>query len=139
MIIFPEGFLFLHYAATWLTTLINRRHLKNNNQPANMIIAIAITFVLGYFTIAMEGPLKVNKAAAALVTAGLCWSLFAVLSGDSNRVAEKLTSQLGSISGILFFLLGAMTIVELIDANDGFYLITKRIKTTDKKKLVWLV
>ncbi len=104
-----------------------------------MIIAIAITFVLGYFTIAMEGPLKVNKAAAALVTAGLCWSLFAVLSGDSNRVAEKLTSQLGSISGILFFLLGAMTIVELIDANDGFYLITKRIKTTDKKKLVWLV
>ena len=104
-----------------------------------MIIAIAITFVLGYFTIAMEGPLKVNKAAAALVTAGLCWSLFAVLSGDSNRVAEKLTSQLGSVSGILFFLLGAMTIVELIDANDGFYLITKRIKTTDKKKLVWLV
>lgn len=104
-----------------------------------MIIAIAITFVLGYFTIAMEGPLKVNKAAAALVTAGLCWSLFAVLSGDSNRVAEKLTSQLGSVSGILFFLLGAMTIVELIDANDGFYLITNRIKTTDKKKLVWLV
>jgi len=104
-----------------------------------MIIAIAITFVLGYFTIAMEGPLKVNKAATALVTASLCWSLFAVLSGDSNRVAEKLTSQLGSVSGILFFLLGAMTIVELIDANDGFYLITKRIKTTDKKKLVWLV
>ena len=104
-----------------------------------MIIAICIVFILGYTAIALEHPLKINKAATALVTAALCWSLFALLSGDAHSASEHLGTHLGEVSGILFFLMGAMTIVELIDAHDGFYIITSRIRTTNKKKLVWLL
>ncbi len=104
-----------------------------------MVIAICIIFILGYVAIALEHPIKINKAATALVTAALCWSLYALLSGNSELASEQLTSHLGEVSGILFFLMGAMTIVELIDAHDGFYLITSRIKTSNKKKLVWLL
>lgn len=103
-----------------------------------MTVAICVIFILGYIAIALEHPIKINKAATALVTAALCWSLYALLSGNSEAASEKLTSHLGEVSGILFFLMGAMTIVELIDAHDGFYLITSRIKTSNKKKLVWL-
>ncbi|MBL0180842.1 MAG: sodium:proton antiporter NhaD [Chitinophagaceae bacterium] len=104
-----------------------------------MVTAICIIFILGYAAIALEHPVKINKAATALVTAALCWSLYALLSGNGHAAAERLTTHLGDISGILFFLMGAMTIVELIDAHDGFYIITSRIKTTNKKKLVWLI
>lgn len=104
-----------------------------------MVVAICIIFILGYIAIALEHPVKINKAATALVTAALCWSLYALLSGNSHAASEKLTGHLGEVSGILFFLMGAMTIVELIDAHDGFYLITSRIKTSNKKKLVWLL
>lgn len=104
-----------------------------------MIIAICIIFILGYAAIALEHPIKVNKAASALVTAALCWSVYALFSDDGHGASEYLTGHLGEVSGILFFLMGAMTIVELIDAHDGFFIITSRIKTTDKKKLVWLI
>lgn len=103
-----------------------------------MILTIIIIFILGYAAIAFEHPLKVNKAASALLTATLCWSVIALASND-NHAAEYLTEHLGEVSGILFFLMGAMTIVELIDAHDGFYIITNRIRTTNKKKLVWLI
>lgn len=104
-----------------------------------MITAICIIFILGYVAIALEHPLKINKAASALVTAALCWAVYALFSGDSHGASEYLTGHLGEVSGILFFLMGAMTIVELIDAHDGFYIITSRINTTNKKKLVWLI
>lgn len=104
-----------------------------------MITVIVIIFILGYAAIVLEHPLKINKAATALITAVLCWSAYALLSSDKQAVAEYLTGYLGEVSGILFFLLGAMTIVELIDAHDGFEIITARIQTTNKKKLVWLV
>lgn len=104
-----------------------------------MIIAISLIFIIGYAAIALEHPLKINKAASALVTAALCWSVFTMLSGDSHKAVEYLTEHLGEVSGILFFLMGAMTIVELTDAHDGFYIITSRIKTTNKRKLVWLI
>lgn len=104
-----------------------------------MIIAICILFILGYAAIAMEHPIRINKAASALVTAALCWSIYALFSGDAHAVSEHLTGHLGEVSGILFFLMGAMTIVEIIDAHDGFHLITSRIKTTNKKKLVWII
>ncbi|MEO7445239.1 MAG: sodium:proton antiporter NhaD [Ferruginibacter sp.] len=103
-----------------------------------MLIAICVVFILGYTAIAMEHPIKINKAATALVTAAICWSILALFS-PGEHIAEELTGHLGEVSGILFFLLGAMTIVELIDAHDGFYIITSRIKTTNKKKLVWLI
>jgi Na+/H+ antiporter NhaD/arsenite permease-like protein len=104
-----------------------------------MVIAICIIFILGYAAIALEDAIKINKAATALVTAALCWSVYALFSADGHGASEYLTGHLGEVSGILFFLMGAMTIVELVDAHDGFYLITSRIKTTDKKKLVWMI
>lgn len=104
-----------------------------------MITTICIIFVLGYAAIALEHPIKINKAASALVTAALCWSVYALFSADGHEASEYLTGHLGEVAGILFFLMGAMTIVELIDAHDGFYIITSRIKTTNKRKMVWLI
>ena len=104
-----------------------------------MILIITVIFILGYAAIALEHPLKINKAATALLTGVLCWSVFALFSSDRPHVAEVLTEHLGELAGILFFLLGAMTIVELIDAHDGFELITSRINTTSKRKLVWVI
>ncbi len=104
-----------------------------------MSALILLVFVLGYAAIAFEHPLKINKAATALVTGVLCWTIFILFSPDKDPVAAELTAHLGAISGILFFLLGAMTIVELIDAHDGFAVITSRISTTSKRKLLWIV
>jgi len=104
-----------------------------------MITAICIIFILGYAAIALEHPIKINKAASALVTAALCWSVYALFAADGHEASEYLTGHLGEVAGILFFLMGAMTIVELIDAHDGFYIITSRIKTTNKRKMVWLI
>jgi Na+/H+ antiporter NhaD/arsenite permease-like protein len=104
-----------------------------------MIAFISIIFILGYIAIALEHPLRVNKAATALITGVLCWTIFALFAPASASPAHQLTAYLGEVSGILFFLLGAMTIVELIDAHDGFEIITRRINTTSKKKLVWII
>jgi Na+/H+ antiporter NhaD/arsenite permease-like protein len=87
----------------------------------------------------MEHSLKINKAATALITGVLCWTVFALFATDKHSPAHLLTENLGEVAGILFFLMGAMTIVELIDAHDGFEVITSRIRTTSKKKLVWIV
>ncbi len=104
-----------------------------------MFFIILLVFVLGYVAITLEHPLKINKAATALVTGVLCWTIYILISPDKNIVSEELTHHLGELSGILFFLLGAMTIVEIIDAHDGFDLITTRISHTDKRKLLWTI
>jgi len=104
-----------------------------------MITVISILFIIGYAAIALEHSLKVNKAATALITGVACWTVFALMGTDKHAPAHLLTESLGDVAGILFFLLGAMTIVELIDAHDGFEVITSRIKTTSKRKLVWIV
>jgi len=104
-----------------------------------METAIAATFVLGYTAIAFEHLLKINKAAIALLTGVACWTLYIVSQPDKELVTHQLTEHLGEVSGILFFLLGAMTLVELIDANDGFQIITDRIKTTSTARLVWII
>lgn len=104
-----------------------------------MVVLISVIFVLGYAAIALEHPLKINKAASSLITGVLCWSVYALFSADKHLPVEALTEHLGDVAGILFFLMGAMTIVELIDAHDGFEVITNRIKTTNKRKLVWLL
>lgn len=109
------------------------------NRFVLMILLISILFLIGYAAIVMEHPLKINKAASALVTGVICWTVFAILSRDNHSINEELTGHLGDIAGILFFLLGAMVIVELIDAHDGFEIITARIRTTNKKKLVWII
>ena len=104
-----------------------------------MTIILAIIFVLGYLAIAFEHSLKINKAASALLTGVICWSIYALWGVEKELVSEELAHHLSEIAGILFFLLGAMVIVELIDAHDGFEIITDRIHTTSKSKLVWIV
>jgi Na+/H+ antiporter NhaD/arsenite permease-like protein len=104
-----------------------------------MTTAIVLTFVLGYIAIAFEHSIRINKAASALVSAVVCWTFYIMLSGDKEAVTHHLSEHLGEISGILFFLLGAMTIVELIDVHDGFKIITDRIQTQNPVKLLWLV
>ncbi len=104
-----------------------------------MIFIICLVFVIGYAAIALEHPIKINKAASALVTAAICWAILALGSPDKESAVHFLGEHLGEVAGILFFLLGAMTIVELIDAHDGFEIITKKIRTTNKRELVWLI
>jgi len=104
-----------------------------------MTIIVTIIFILGYLAIAFEQPLKINKAASALLTGVICWSVYALAGSDRELVSENLSQHLSDIAGILFFLLGAMVIVELIDAHDGFEIITERIQSTSKKNLVWII
>ncbi|HLN73777.1 MAG TPA: sodium:proton antiporter NhaD [Prolixibacteraceae bacterium] len=104
-----------------------------------MNVTIILIFVLGYLAIATEHINKVNKAASALVTGVLVWTVYILFSPDKEAVNESLTHHMGNLSGILFFLLGAMTIVELVDAHDGFEIITSRIKATSQRKLLWII
>jgi len=133
-----------------------------------MFILMIVIFVLGYLAIALEHPLKVDKAVPALLIGVLTWTVF-VLSGENILevfknfsgtvnvhwseyllhhpdghfvdyvVHNQLLMHLGEISEILFFLLGAMTIVEIIDQHQGFKIITDKIKTTNKVKLLWIL
>ena len=124
-------------------------------------------FVLGYTAIALEHTIKIDKAATALITGVVCWAIYALSAGsivDVNEIPSHVTvpsitgdepstldhilhyvaehqlfEHLAEISGILFFLIGAMTIVETIDIHGGFSVITDRIKTTDRSKLMWII
>jgi NhaD family Na+/H+ antiporter len=104
-----------------------------------MGIFITATFILGYAFITLEHKIKINKAAIALLTGVLCWSFYIFGSLDILHISEQLSEHLSEIAGILFFLMGAMTIVELIDAHDGFEVITNTISTTSKRKLLWII
>ncbi len=104
-----------------------------------MVTFVIIVFIIGYLAIAFEHPLGLNKAATALLTGVFCWTIY-IFSGVERELAvEQLLHHLGAISSILFFLLGAMTIVELIDRHDGFTLITDKINTRSKAKLLWII
>ncbi|MFD3409159.1 sodium:proton antiporter NhaD [Aquirufa sp. HETE-83D] len=100
-----------------------------------MGIASIVIFILGYLAIAFEHPLKINKTASALLTGVLVWTVYAISTGD----ASELGHHLASTSEILFFLLGAMTLVELVDAHQGFYFVSRLIKTDKVIKLLWIV
>ncbi len=104
-----------------------------------MHLIIISIFILGYFAIAFEHPIKINKTASALLTGVLCWTVYILMSNDKHIISDQLTEHLGELSGILFFLMGAMTIVELIDAHDGFDIITTSITTLNKRKLLWII
>jgi Na+/H+ antiporter NhaD/arsenite permease-like protein len=104
-----------------------------------MTTLIIIIFILGYAAIAFESKLRINKAASALITGVLCWTVY-IFSADSRDIInESLLTHLGDIASILFFLLGAMVIVELIGAHDGFSIITNRISTNKKGKLLIII
>ena len=128
-----------------------------------MEFIIAIVFILGYVFIAFEHPIKINKTATALLTGVLCWVLFAwsaptatLLNDDQYNtflkdvtltpqeahlkyVMDSLGHHLKEIAEILFFLMGAMTIVELLDVHQSFRIITNKISTRNPKKLLWIV
>ena len=98
-----------------------------------------VVFVLGYMAIAFEHPIKVDKAASALIIGGLGWALFAFSGVDQHTLTHEIQHHIVDIAEILFFLLGAMTIVELIDAHEGFSLITNKITTNKKVYLIWIL
>ena len=104
-----------------------------------MPATIVIIFIIGYLVIAFERSLRINKTATALLTGVLCWTVYIVCSENKEFVTDQLARHLGELSQILFFLMGAMAIVELIDAHDGFEIVTSRIKTTSKPKLMWIM
>ena len=103
------------------------------------ITLMIIVFVLGYMAIALEHPIKVDKAASALIIGGLGWALYAFSGVDAHHMNEHLSHHLVDIAEILFFLLGAMTIVELIDAHEGFSIITDKITTNKRVALMWIL
>ena len=100
------------------------------------LIAILV-FSVGYVAIAFEHPLKINKTATALLTGVLCWVIFAFEANEP--VTEELSHHLGEVAEILFFLLGAMTIVELVDSYQGFSIITDKIRTKNPRTLLWII
>ena len=128
-----------------------------------MDIFILVVFILGYAFIALEHNVHIDKAASALVTGTVCWALFVLgwheapahlaeefhlfaadhigqgHGGLSQFFEHRLLHHMEEISSILFFLMGAMTIVELIDAHEGFRVITDRIQTRNKVKMLWIV
>jgi Na+/H+ antiporter NhaD/arsenite permease-like protein len=104
-----------------------------------MLAALIVVFIIAYAAIALEHPLKVNKSASALIGAGLLWTIYAMSTGDHHLVSEQLGESLMGTAQIVFFLMGAMTIVEVVDAHNGFDVITSRIKTTSLTSLLWLI
>jgi Na+/H+ antiporter NhaD/arsenite permease-like protein len=102
-------------------------------------IIMLFLFIAGYLAIAFEHLLKVNKAASALITGVLCWTVYILQSNDVHTVSEELLHGFGDIASILFFLLGAMTIVELIDSHNGFDIITQKINTKSKRQLLFII
>ena len=104
-----------------------------------MVVALILIFVVAYAAIALEHPLAISKSASALFGAGLLWTVYALALGDHGRLGHELDETVTTTARITFFLLGAMTIVEVIDAHDGFELITSRIRTRQLTGLLWLV
>ncbi len=110
-------------------------------------LLMVVVFVIGYVCIAIEHPIKIDKAASAILTAVICWTLLVIgadqiFEGAGDKVhgiPTELRHHLGEIAEILFFLLGAMTIVELVDAHEGFKVITDRIATNNRLYLLWML
>lgn len=104
-----------------------------------MTLLLVLIFSVGYILITLEHPIKINKTATALITGVFCWAVYALLATDPKAVVGHLSEHLAAIAEILFFLLGAMTVVELIDAHDGFTLITDRIASRNTRVLLWII
>ena len=105
-----------------------------------MVTAIVIFFILGYLCIALESVLKINKAVPALLMCVVCWTLYACGGGPADgETSERLLHHLGETCEILFFLMGAMTIVEIVDANGGFYFVQDALATKSKRALLWRI
>lgn len=116
---------------------------------STLAITIVIVFIMGYMCIALESLTKVSKAAVALVMMVACWTLLMLDPGSflptaigenvASAVSEVIERHLGSTSTTLFFLMGAMTIVEVVDQNGGFNFVRDIMKTKSKKALLWRI
>ncbi len=116
---------------------------------STLTICIVILFCIGYFCIAIESVTKINKAAIALLMFVGCWTLFMIDPGSyiataignmkAAAVSEVIEHHLGSTSTTLFFLMGAMTIVELVDQNGGFNFVRDTLQTKSKRSLLWRI
>ncbi len=104
-----------------------------------MVLILLITFFCGYLFIIFEHNIKLDKAATALLMGVACWTIYILNTNDQHLVNHQLAEHIGDISGILFFLIGAMTIVELIDLHEGFQIIIEAIKTTNKRTFLIIV
>ncbi len=96
---------------------------------------IIVVFILGYLAIIFENNIKVNKTASALLMAVLTWMFLFLLLPNPHALGEKVNE----ISQIIFFLLGAMALVEVIDVHKGFKVITDLIQTSSKRKMLWIM
>ena len=103
-----------------------------------MIPTMILLFVVGYLFIALEHKTRIDKSAVALLMAGAIWTVFSLMGNDPH-IQHELVDQLGDTCEILVFLIGAMTIVDLIDSYGGFNVITDHITTRNKRKLMWLL
>lgn len=122
---------------------------KNIQRMTSLTLAIIIVFIAGYLCIALESVTKVNKAAIALLMFVFCWTLFMIdpgayltgvgSEGLANAVSNAIEHHLGSTSTTLFFLMGAMTIVEIVDQNGGFNFVRDTMKTKSKRTLLWRI
>ncbi len=111
-----------------------------------MLAAVIACFVIGYIAIIFEHPLKLDKTVPALIMGALAWAAISLghleVVDHHHHVAsidEVLLHHIGKVAEILFFLIGAMTIVELIDLHKGFSVITNRIQTTKKSRMLWMI
>ena len=104
-----------------------------------MTISLSMIFVLGYLAIALEHPLRIHKTVSALFTATVCWAVYALYGPDRHLVSEQLIEHFTGAAAIAVFLIGAMTIVEIIDAHGGFSIVTDRIGTRNKVKMLWVI
>ena len=114
---------------------------------STLTIAIVVAFCIGYLCIALESVTKINKAAIALLMCVCCWTLLMVnpvgfypmiaADGVLHHISEVIEHHLGDAAGTLFFLMGAMTIVEIVDSNGGFNFVRDTMKTSSKRKLMW--
>lgn len=103
-----------------------------------MITLITTIFLFGYCAIVFEHMIRVNKAAIALLTGVFCWTVYISFTSDHQLITSQLIEHTGNFSGILFFIMGAMTIVELIDMHHGFDILTRRMNVKTKRQLLWV-
>jgi len=104
-----------------------------------MAFTLVFLFIFGYVMIALEQPLKINKAATALLLSMILWLIYSMSSKSIDGINSSVLNHMGDITEILFFLLGAMTIVKMVDAHGGFSVIANRIDTHSKRKLLWII
>lgn len=97
---------------------------------------LPVFFAIGYILIALEHPVRLNKAAPALLTGFFIWAILFLILGQHDAT-DHLSHHVGEVAPILIFLMSAMTIVEVIDQHDGFQIITRRISTVNRVKLYW--